>query len=76
MAVLCYVCWYYPLGFYRNADYSEDMHARGIALFLIIWVFFIFTTSFAYIIIAGLETAEVAGAIVILAVVVMFVFCG
>lgn len=52
------------------------MDSRGIAMFLIVWVFFIFAGSFAHMMIAGLPDAEVAGGVVNLLVIMMFCFCG
>ncbi|KAF2257929.1 putative ABC multidrug transporter [Lojkania enalia] len=30
MAVLCFLVWYYPVGFYRNAELTNSVHIRGI----------------------------------------------
>lgn len=75
-SVLCFVCWYFPIGLYRNAYPTDAVDSRGIAMFLQVWVFFIFTGSFANMMIAGLPNAEVAGGIVNLFAIMMFVFCG
>lgn len=64
------------MGLYRNARESGTEHSRSTTIFLFIWVFFIFTTSFAFLIIAGLSSAEIAGGIVGLLTIMMFTFCG
>ncbi|ETS76917.1 hypothetical protein PFICI_10791 [Pestalotiopsis fici W106-1] len=76
MAVLCFVCWYFPIGLYRNAYFTNTVDSRGITAFLHVWAFFMFTSTFANMIIAGLESADVAGAIANLFFIMMFLFCG
>ncbi|KAF3023105.1 hypothetical protein E8E14_013473 [Neopestalotiopsis sp. 37M] len=76
MAVLCFVCWYFPIGLYRNAYFTDSVDSRGITAFLHVWAFFMFTSTFANMIIAGLESADVAGAIANLFFIMMFLFCG
>ncbi|KAK1524570.1 ABC-2 type transporter [Colletotrichum paranaense] len=75
-SVFCFVCWYFPIGLYRNAYATDAVDSRGITMFLQVWVFFIFTGSFAHMMIAGLPNAEVAGGIVNLFAIMMFSFCG
>ncbi|KAK1701651.1 ABC-2 type transporter [Colletotrichum lupini] len=75
-SVFCFVCWYFPIGLYRNAYATDAVDSRGITMFLQVWVFFIFTGSFAHMMIAGLPNAEVAGGIVNLFAIMMFAFCG
>lgn len=40
---------------------TEDVHERGAAVFLLLWVFLMFTTTFGYLIQTLMETAEAAG---------------
>ncbi|PLB37806.1 putative ABC multidrug transporter [Aspergillus candidus] len=68
--------WYFPMGLYRNARYTDAEHSRGVLVFLFIWVFFLFSSTFSHLIIAGIDSAEVAGGIVGLLTVMMFTFCG
>jgi ATP-binding cassette subfamily G (WHITE) protein 2 (PDR) len=76
MSVCCFVCWYFPIGLYRNAEYTDSVNSRGITMFLQVWIFFVFTSTFATMSIAGIESAEVASGIVNLFVIMMFAFCG
>ena len=41
-----------------------------------VWMFFLFTSTFANMVIAGIESADVAGGIVNLVMIMMFAFCG
>jgi ATP-binding cassette, subfamily G (WHITE), member 2, PDR len=45
-------------------------------VFLNIWVFFLFSSTFGSMVIAGIDTAEVAGGIVNLLFIMMFAFAG
>jgi ATP-binding cassette subfamily G (WHITE) protein 2 (PDR) len=50
-----------PVGFYRNAEQTHAVHERGVLFFLLIWIFLIFTSTFAHMCIAAVETAEEGG---------------
>ncbi|SPJ75803.1 probable ABC1 transport protein [Fusarium torulosum] len=76
MAVLSFVCWYFPTGLYRNGYQTDATDSRNAIVFLFVWMFFMFTSTFAHMIIAGFETAEVAGGLVTLIMIMMFSFCG
>ncbi|TQN67413.1 ZEB2-regulated ABC transporter 1, partial [Colletotrichum shisoi] len=76
IAVLSFVCWYFPIGLYRNAYPTDQVDSRGITMFLQVLMFFLFTSSFAHMIIVGMPSAEVAGGIVNLFSVMLFLFCG
>ncbi|KAK4983971.1 Multidrug resistance protein [Elasticomyces elasticus] len=76
MAVLLYFCWYFPIGLYRNAEPTNAVYERGALMFLLIWQFLLFTSTFANMVIAGVDTAEIGGNIANLAFLLTFVFCG
>lgn len=52
---------YYPIALFNNAAYTDAVTERGALTFLIILAFLMFSTTFAHMIIAGMETAETAG---------------
>ncbi|TNY20426.1 xenobiotic-transporting ATPase [Rhodotorula diobovata] len=74
MAVIMYFCLYYPVGFYQNA--GDDVHIRGFLFFLFVWVFLLFTSTFAHMVIAFNDTAENGGNIANLAFSLCLIFCG
>jgi ABC-type multidrug transport system permease subunit len=76
MSVLCYLTWYYPIGLFRNSEWTNAVNERGITMFLHIWVFFVFSSTFAHMMIAGLPSADIAGGVVGLLLIMMFTFCG
>ncbi|KAH7303672.1 ABC transporter CDR4 [Stachybotrys elegans] len=76
MSVFSFLFWYFPMGMYRNAEFTDSVHSRGITVFLQIWAFFVFSSTFGHMIIAGIDTAEVAGGIVNLFFIMMVAFSG
>jgi ABC-type multidrug transport system permease subunit len=61
MALFLFVFWYYPIGLYRNAEPSNAVAERGGTMFLLMWVYMMFTSTFAHMIQAGVELAGMAG---------------
>ncbi|KAH8805062.1 ABC transporter CDR4 [Xylogone sp. PMI_703] len=75
-ATLLFFCWYYPIGLYRNAEPSNSVTERGGLMWLLIIDFLMFTSSFAHMVIAGIETAETGGNIATLMFSLCMIFCG
>lgn len=76
VGTLFYFCWYYPIGYYRNAIETHAVHERGALMWLFIEVFMLFTSTFATMVVAGIELAETAGNIANLMFSLCLVFCG
>ena len=76
MAVLMFVCWYYPIGLDANAAAAGQTAERGALMFLLLWVFLLFTSTFTDMIIAGFETAEAGGNLANLMFSLCLIFCG
>ncbi|CAL5866766.1 uncharacterized protein PFLUO_LOCUS976 [Penicillium psychrofluorescens] len=76
MAVFIFVCWYYPIGLYRNAEPTGAVHERGALMFLLIWSFLLFTSTFAHMMIAGIELAETGGNLANMLFSLCLIFCG
>ncbi|OOF95383.1 hypothetical protein ASPCADRAFT_207854 [Aspergillus carbonarius ITEM 5010] len=76
MSVIIFVCWYYPIGLYKNAEPTDAVHERGALMFLLILSFLLFTSTFAHMIIAGIELAETGGNIANLVFSLCLIFCG
>lgn len=76
MAVLIFVCWYYPIGLYRNTELTNNLHERGALMFLLIWTFLLFTSTFAHMVIAGIELAETGGNLANMIFSLCLIFCG
>ena len=76
MGLIIFVCWYYPIGLYRNAEAADQVNERAALMFLYIWGFLLFTSTFCHLVIAGMETAENAGNIANLLFSLCLIFCG
>ena len=76
MAVFCYICWYYPVGFYRIAEYTDAVHSRGVTTFLFILMLLLFASTFSVMLIAAFDSDEVAGALSTLFMIMLFTFNG
>jgi ATP-binding cassette subfamily G (WHITE) protein 2 (PDR) len=76
MAVFIFFCWYYPIGLFRNAEPTNAVTERGGLMFLLIWEFLLFTSTFTTMVVAAIETAETAGNIANLMFSLTLVFCG
>ncbi len=76
MAVLMFVCWYYPVGLYENAAAAGQTTERGALMFLLLLAFLLFTSTFTDFIIAGFETAEAGGNVANLLFTLCLIFCG
>ncbi|KAF2137562.1 uncharacterized protein K452DRAFT_312182 [Aplosporella prunicola CBS 121167] len=75
-AAILYFCWYYPIGLYRNAAETDAVTERGGLMFLLIWVFLLFTSTFSHMMIAGIKDAETGGNIANLMFSLTLIFCG
>ncbi|KIY64375.1 AtrD, ABC-transporter [Cylindrobasidium torrendii FP15055 ss-10] len=76
MGVFMFVSWYYPIGLYRNAQETGTMNERAGLMFLFIWSFLMFTSTFAHMVIAGIDVAETGGNIATLLFSLCLLFCG
>jgi ATP-binding cassette, subfamily G (WHITE), member 2, PDR len=76
MGVIIYFSWYYPIGLFRNAEPTDAVTERGALMFLFIWSFLIFTSTFTHLVIAGMDTAETAGNVANLMFSLTLIFCG
>jgi ATP-binding cassette subfamily G (WHITE) protein 2 (PDR) len=75
-AVALFLTWYYPAGFYKNAQVTDTVHERGGLMFLFVVMYLLFTSTFGYLCVAAIETAETAGNIANLAFIMCLIFCG
>ncbi|KAI2084684.1 Multidrug resistance protein [Ophidiomyces ophidiicola] len=76
MAVPAFFCWYYPIGFFRNAIPTDAVNERSATMFLLVWIFLMFSSTFSSMVIAGVEQAETGGNMAQLLFSLTLVFCG
>lgn len=75
-ATLLYVCWYYPIGLYKNAQPTDAVTSRGGLMWLMVVDFLMFTSSFAHMVIAGIDSAETGGNVAGMMFSLCMIFCG
>jgi ATP-binding cassette subfamily G (WHITE) protein 2 (PDR) len=76
MSVIIFVSWYYPIGLNKNAIPADQVAERGGLMFLLIFAFMIFTSTFTHMVIAAVDSAETGGNIANLLFSLTLVFCG
>ncbi|KAH9811168.1 ZEB2-regulated ABC transporter 1-like [Teratosphaeria destructans] len=76
MAIIIFVCYYYPIGLYNNAVPTDTVHLRGFQFFLFVWAFLMFTSTFTDMCVAGMADAETAGNVANLLFTMSLIFCG
>ncbi|KAK6224463.1 abc-2 type transporter [Colletotrichum tabaci] len=74
-AVVFFFCWYYPARFTRNTT-PDDVSIRGFTVFLFIWMFFLWLSTFSQLAIAAIETADLASIPASLFAILCMSFCG
>ncbi|EUC42194.1 hypothetical protein COCMIDRAFT_104159 [Bipolaris oryzae ATCC 44560] len=76
MSVLLFLCWYYPIGLSHNAEATDSTALRGAQMWLFVWTFLMFGSTFAHFMIAASDTAENAGNTGNLLFTLCVIFCG
>ncbi|KAL9101511.1 MAG: hypothetical protein Q9163_003237 [Psora crenata] len=76
MAIIIFLCFYYPVGMYRNALPVHQTHERGALMFLLIWEFLLHMSTFSHMMIAAADSTETASNISSLLFSMWFIFCG
>ncbi|KAJ5952948.1 uncharacterized protein N7479_011361, partial [Penicillium vulpinum] len=76
MAILSFLVWFYPMGVWQNALYTDTLNSRSMLAFLVVWEGFLYATSLSYLFIAGMDSDQSAGGLSMLANMIGFLFCG
>ncbi|KAL3468943.1 ABC-2 type transporter-domain-containing protein [Aspergillus californicus] len=76
MSVFMFLCWYYPIGLYHNAEPTDAVDLRGTQMWLMIWTFLLFSSTFAHFMIAAFDSVENAGNLGNLLFLLCLLFCG
>lgn len=67
---------YYLVGMYENAVPTDAVHERGALMFLLMWSFMIYQSTFTDMIVASIPTAEVGATLALLLFAMSLIFCG
>ncbi len=76
MAIFTFVVWYYPIGFYRYAESTNALAENGGTMFLFMWVYMLFMSTFGHMVQAGVDLAEIGGNYANLLFMMSLIFCG
>ncbi|CAG9936386.1 unnamed protein product [Clonostachys rosea f. rosea IK726] len=76
VGVLLYVLFYYLTGMNNNAKLSDSVNERSALMFLLLWAFMLFESTFANMVIAGVEMAEVGATVSLILFAFCLIFCG
>ncbi|KAM0124494.1 hypothetical protein ACHAO1_011013 [Botrytis cinerea] len=76
LAVFMYLTWYYPIGFQQNAVPTDAVAERGALMFLYMLTYLVFTSTFAIMIVAGMDQAAEGANIANLLFSLSLIFCG
>ncbi|KAL8994873.1 MAG: hypothetical protein Q9169_005271 [Polycauliona sp. 2 TL-2023] len=74
IALLMFASWYYPVGFFRHA--GPESSVRAVLMFLYVWSFCLFTSTFSHMMVAGIEDTGTAVNIAQLFYLLSLIFCG
>lgn len=75
-SVLMYATFYYLIGMHQNAEPTGSVNERGVLMFLAMWAFMLFESTFASMVIAGIDMAEVVATISLVLFAFSLIFCG
>ncbi|KAF2121683.1 AtrD, ABC-transporter [Lophiotrema nucula] len=75
-SLLVFVAWYFPIGLWRNGNDGFATSERAGILFLFVWGFCLFTSTFTHAIGAAIEHAETAVSLLQLLIYLCIIFCG
>ncbi|KAH8895219.1 hypothetical protein GQ53DRAFT_714839 [Thozetella sp. PMI_491] len=75
-ALLVFFPFYYLVGMYQNATISGAVTERGGLMFFLMLTFMLFESTFADMVIAGIETSEVGATAALLLFAISLIFCG
>ncbi|KAF2759425.1 putative ABC multidrug transporter [Pseudovirgaria hyperparasitica] len=76
MSVGAFVVWYFPIGFQNGIEDAAEQHERAGIVMLFVWVFYLFTSTFAILVIAAVEHAEMGVNLAQLFFYLILIFCG
>ncbi|PVH97056.1 P-loop containing nucleoside triphosphate hydrolase protein [Periconia macrospinosa] len=75
-AIFVFLAWYFPIGLWRNTDTTFPWHERVGLMFLLLWLFFVFTPTLCQALAAGMEDAQTVVNIAQLLWTLALIFCG
>jgi ATP-binding cassette subfamily G (WHITE) protein 2 (PDR) len=75
-SLLMWALFYYPVGFYKNADVLDQGTERGLLMWLLFWVLLIWVSTFAHMCVSFSDSADGGGNVANSLFIFIFFFCG
>ncbi|KAF4450932.1 ATP-binding cassette transporter [Fusarium austroafricanum] len=75
-SLLMWTAFYFPVGFYSNAQEADQSHERAILMLLLFWVFFLWVSTFAHLCVSFSPGTEEGANTASLLFFLSFFFCG
>ncbi|KAL6452013.1 CDR3 Opaque-specific ABC transporter CDR3 [Candida maltosa Xu316] len=75
-AAISFFCWYYPVGMYQNAVYSNAVASRGALMWLVMTLMFIYSSTLAQLCISCNQLADNAANGISFLLTIAMTFCG
>ncbi|KAK6884936.1 Opaque-specific ABC transporter CDR3 [Candida tropicalis] len=75
-ATISFFCWYYPVGMYKNAVYSNSVAKRGVLMWLVVTLMFIYSSTLAQLCISFNQLADNAANGISFLLTISMTFCG
>ena len=76
LSVIQFVTWYYPAGMYQNALATDQLVQRGGLMFLVIWSYLIFSSTFSQMVVTIMPDAATGINVSALLYSLSLIFCG
>lgn len=76
VGTVAFFCWYYPLGMYQNAVPTDEVHSRGVLMWLYITGFLVYSATLGQLCISFSELADNAANLATLLFTMCLNFCG
>lgn len=76
LAIVQFVTWYYPLGLYQNAIQTDQVVQRGGLMFLAVWSYMTFSSTFSQMVVTIMPDAATGINISALLYSLSLIFCG
>jgi ATP-binding cassette subfamily G (WHITE) protein 2 (PDR) len=75
-SIFMWALFYYPVGFYRNAEAAGQGTERGVLMWLLFWQFLVWVSTFAHMCISFADSANEGGNTANFLFILIFFFCG
>jgi ABC-type multidrug transport system permease subunit len=75
-SIFFFICWYYPLGIWRNTSPEFGATERGVLAFILIWLFHLLICTLSQAVAIAIPLADTATQIASLLYWFMIIFCG